>query len=150
MEQKVIEARLMSVLLTLWMSIAASAQSDSIAIGNYADQFPKLQPLKVDMTKILPDKQKASTTFSPVFHTDWQPIIVPTANSHNMEVDMRRTLMTPYWPTFMFDDVRVQPLFKIKSGKNSFSFGIGVDMDAVRRGIDFQRMEQRQQQMMRR
>lgn len=136
--------------LAIMPFLGINAQTDSVTVWNLTEQFPKLQPLKVDMTKILPDKQKVMTTLSPVFHTDWQPIIVPTANDYNMEADMRRALMMPHWVTPMFDDVRVQPLFKIKSGKNSYSFGIGINMDAVRRGIDFQRMEQRQQQMMRR
>ena len=125
-------------------------QTDSLSIGRLTNQFPKLQPLKVDMTKILPDKQKVAATVSPVFHTEWQQFFVPSAGSYGVESDIRRALMMPHWVTPMFDDVRVQPLFKIKSGKNSFSFGIGINMDAVRRGIDIQRMEQRQQQMMRR
>ena len=138
---------LISVLLSL---SPAMGQTDSLSIGRLTDQFPKLQPLKVDMNKILPDKQKATTTFSPVFHAEWPQLFTPSADRYNMEADVRRAMMMPYWPTSMFEDVRVQPLFKIKSGKNSFSFGIGVNMDAVRRGIDIQRMEQRQQQMMRR
>ena len=137
---------LISVLLSL---SPAMGQTDSLSIGSLTDQFPKLQPLKVDMVNILPDKQKATTTFSPVFHAEWPQFFTPSADRYNMEADVRRAMMMPYWPTSMFEDVRVQPLFKIKSGKNSFSFGIGVNMDAVRRGIDIQRMEQRQQQMMR-
>ena len=127
-----------------------NAQTDSVRLGNNMEQFPKLQPLKVDIANILPDKQKMPTTFSPVFHTEWPQLFTPSANRYNMEADVRRAIMMPYWSTSMFDDVRVQPLFKVKSGKNSFSFGIGINMDAVRRDIDIQRMEQRQQQMMRR
>ncbi|MBQ6964181.1 MAG: hypothetical protein IJP82_00630 [Bacteroidaceae bacterium] len=138
------------LLFSIFSLFKANAQTDSVIIGNITEQFSKIQPLKVDMTNT-PFKQENSTSFSPLFHSGWSQLFVhPVQNvsKHNIDADMRRAMMMPYWPTSMFDDVRVQPLFKIKSGKNSFSFGIGIDMDAVRRGIDIQRMEQRQQQMM--
>lgn len=134
--------------LAIMPFLGINAQTDSATVGNLTEQFPKLQPLKVDMTKFLPDKQKVAETASPVFHTEWQQFFVPSVSCYDVESDIRRAVMMPHWVTPMFDDVRVQPLFKIKSGKNSFSFGIGVNMDAVRRGIDFQRMEQHQQMMM--
>lgn len=136
------------ILAIIFSIIKSDAQTDSGTTGNFSEQFPNLQPLKVDMTKILPEKQKSHAAFSPVFHTDWQQFFVPSARYQVVESDIHRSMMIPYWGSTMFDDVRVQPLFKIKSGKNSFSFGIGINVDAVRRGIDIQRMEQRQQQMM--
>ena len=51
-------------------------------------------------------------------------------------------MMMSYWATPLIDDVRIQPVFKFKSGKNTFSFGLGINMDAFRRGIDIQRMQQ--------
>ena len=140
--------KLMTLLLVWLPMVTTYAQTDSVTISHLTNQFPKLQPLKVDMSNILPDKQKPTTAFSPVFHTEWPQLFVPSANNYNMKVDMRRAMMAPYWSPAMFEDVRVQPIFKFKSGKNSYSFGIGINMDAVRRGIDIQRMEQRQQQMM--
>lgn len=132
--------------------ITVHAQTDSLSIGRFNDQFPKLQPLKVDMSNILPDKKKLSATASPLFHADdWQMMAVPTYKYQNDDVEMRRAMMMPYyWTPTMLDDVRVQPLFKFKAGKNTFHFGIGINMDAVRHGIDMQRMEQHQQMMMRR
>ena len=134
--------------LAIMSFLSVNAQTDTIQVGNFTEQFPKLQPLKVDMSNILPDKQKMTTAFSPVFHTEWPQLFMPPVNDYNMEADMQRAMMIPYWPTAMFEDVRVQPIFKFKSGKNSYSFGIGINMDAIRRGVDIQRMQQHQQQML--
>lgn len=137
-------------LLVVWLPmVTTGAQTDTIAsIGRLNEQIPKLQPLKVDMKIILPEKQKSYATFSPVFHTDWQQFIVPSARNRVVESDIHRSMMIPYWGPTMFDDVRSLPVFNVKAGKITFSFNIGINVDAVRRGIDIQRMEQRQQQMM--
>lgn len=147
--------------LTCWLLILASAivmcpmtvlaQTDSLSIGRFNDQFPKLQPLKVDMSNILPDKKKMSVTASPVFHADdWQMMPIPTFKIQNTDVNRQRAMMMPYsWTPSMFDDVRAQPLFKFKTGKISHTFSIGINMDAMRYGIDMQRMQQRQQMMRR-
>ena len=130
------------VMTIIMCPLAVLAQTDSLSIARFNDQFPKLQPLKVDMSNILPDKKKMSVTSSPLFHADdWQMMSVPTFKYQNADVEMRRAMMMPYyWTPSILDDVRVQPLFKFKAGKNTFHFGIGINMDAVRHGIDMQRM----------
>lgn len=140
--------KLMASLLVWLPMVTAGAQTDTITTSRLIDQFPIFQPLKVDMANILPEKQKRQAIFSPVFHTDWQQFFVPSVRNQVLESNAHYPMMVPYWMPMMFDDVRTQPVFNIKAGKNTFSFGIGVNMDAVRRGIDIQRMEQWQQQQM--
>ena len=144
-------------MLALLTMQAAGAQTDSVAIRHLTvDHLPSLQPLEIDMSKILPNPQShaisfnlANPTFSPVFHTDWHELFTTSLMNQTVDIYTRRSLLQHTLPLGMgFRDIRSQTIFQFKTGNNKmFSFNVGVNMDAFRIHNDIKRMKQREEHM---
>lgn len=134
--------RLLAVFISLLLAGWLYAQTDSTRIEGFKPSFSLSQPMLSDLKLTVPEMKK-TTTKLPVFHLDGQQLLIPIGGSRFIKWN---TPMIPSNPMSTdMESYKSQPVFKFKTGKTTFSFNVGVNTDAVRRGIDVQRMLQHQQ-----
>ena len=137
--------KLTTTFIALLLTVGLYAQTDSTMAESFKPRFPMTQPVPMELKLTAPEMNKTAT-ISPVFHFDSQQLLIPAVGIGYTNWNM--PMMMPSNRMGMdMEGYKSQPVFKFKTGKTTFSFGVGVNMDAVRRGVDIQRMLQHQQMM---
>ena len=139
--------QLLTIFIALLFTVTANAQTDSTVAESIKMNFTMKQPMPADLKLAAPEMNKTAT-ISPVFHFDSQQLLIPAVGIGFTGWNLPTMMMPSNRVGMDMEDYKSQPVFKFKTGKTTFSFGVGVNMDAVRRGVDIQRMLRHQQMMM--